>query len=109
MATPRQSSRKTVTVRHVAGGRRFVKELHVPAYQTLAWVVNASGVVPLHAELAALQADGKLAYGVAGKVLPATHIPVDGDTVDVYVPVDPAALQRTRSFKAGNRLPDGAE
>lgn len=86
MATPQQASRKSVTVRYVAGGRRFVKTMLVPASQIASWVVNASGVVPLHPELMALQEAGKLAFGNNGKVLSASHVPADGEILDVYLP-----------------------
>ncbi|MCP5404652.1 MAG: RnfH family protein [Pseudomonadaceae bacterium] len=109
MPTPTQASRKTVTVRYVARGRNFSKVLHVPAYQTLGWVVNASGVLALYPELAALQAAGGVKAGVGGKVLAADSVPEDGAVVDVYVPIDAAALPRVRALRAAGRLPAGDE
>lgn len=102
MPTPVQSSRKTVTVVYVAHGRTFRKPMLVPGHQTLGWVVNASGVVPLHPELAALQAAGKLAFGVKGKALPAASPVEDGARVEVYAPVDEAAVKAARVRKTAD-------
>jgi putative ubiquitin-RnfH superfamily antitoxin RatB of RatAB toxin-antitoxin module len=91
MPTPKQATRCLVEIVAVLGGLNFRKTLPVPAQQTLGWAVNASGLYALAPQLRTAT------LGVWGKVLPPATIVAEGDRIEVYTPVNVAALATHRA------------
>jgi putative ubiquitin-RnfH superfamily antitoxin RatB of RatAB toxin-antitoxin module len=80
-----------VQIAAVANGQNFTKQLPVPAHQTLGWAVNASGLYALAPQLRTAK------LGVWGKVLPPATVVAEGDRIEVYAPVNAAAVAAHRA------------
>lgn len=91
MPTPKQATRCQVEIVAMAGGLNFRKSLPVPAQQTIGWAVNASGLYALAPQLKAAK------LGVWGKVLPPVTLVAEGDRIEVYAPVNAAAVAAHRA------------
>jgi uncharacterized protein len=86
MPTPLQASRCMVEIVALGNGMAFRKTMMVPHGQTLSWAVNASGLYALYPQLR------EAAIGVWGKMMAPETLVADGDRIEVYHPVNAAAL-----------------
>lgn len=90
MATPKQGGRVNAEIIAAVDGKIWRKAVMVPKGQTVGWAVNASG---LYQQFPALRS---CKLGVWGKVAAPETLVEDGDRVEIYTPVEKAAVAAVR-------------
>jgi putative ubiquitin-RnfH superfamily antitoxin RatB of RatAB toxin-antitoxin module len=99
MPTPTQAQRCAVQVVALAGGVAFCKNMLVPRQQTLAWAINASGVLAQYPQLRGAK------VGVWGQILPPETVVMADDRIEIYTPILPEALKNHRANLRIRRQP----